>query len=429
MCAAATLVVAAALRLGAPAMALPGHLLGKVRRPSLWTHTDTLGRGESLAALLARSGLSGDDAAKALHAARGLDDRRIPAGLEVRVSGDSSAAVAAPADSTGTPANDGRPSDIVLNLSADRTLRLTREGDHWTATEEKTQWTIDTVVVRGVVHSTLYDALDAGAGTLLPKGARAELAWTLADIYEYRVDMSRELQDGDAVRAVFERQRSPAGTVKIGTIISAGLERSGNEMQAYRFSAGGAVRPEYYDQSGRSMRAQFLRAPLSFRRISSVFGMRKHPILGAWRAHKGTDYAADAGTPVRAIGDGVVMFAGVKGGYGNCIDVRHPNGFVSRYGHLRAFARGVRPGAHVAMGSTIGFVGMTGLATAPHLHFEILVGGVQRDSRTALKTSTGIPLAQADQGPFEQVKRLGLAALEGPTGPVPPKNTAAVTAP
>ena len=432
ICAAAALVAAAAIRLGTPEMRLPGHLLGQVRTPTLWSRTDTLGRGESLATLLGRAGLSGDEAAKALRAfsgADGLDDRRIPAGLEVRVSGDSGAVVATSGDSTATVATDPRPRAIALQLSPERTLHLTRDGDIWRVTEERIVWTTDTVVVRAVVHANLYEALDAGAGALLPKGARAELAWTFADIFEYRVDMSRELQDGDAVRVVFERGRSPSGGARAGTILSAGIERNGHEMQAFRFSPRGATRPEYYDQSGRSLRAQFLRAPLSFRRISSVFGMRKHPILGEWRAHKGTDYAANSGTPVRAIGDGIVIFAGIRGGYGNSIDVRHPNGYVSRYGHLRAFAKGVHSGACVSMGSTIGYVGMTGLATAPHLHFEILVGGVQRDSQTALRTSTGVPLEKTDLGQFDRVRRLAQAALDLPTGPMPGKSAVAVTAP
>ena len=131
------------------------------------------------------------------------------------------------------------------------------------------------------------------------------------------------------------------------------------------------------------MRAAFLRAPLEFRRISSVFGMRKHPILGIWRQHAGTDYAAAQGTPVRAVGDGVVIFAGRKGGYGNAIEVRHPNGFVTRYGHLRGFAKSTRRGARVDIGQTIGFVGMTGWATGPHLHYEFRVADQPRDPMSA----------------------------------------------
>jgi murein DD-endopeptidase MepM/ murein hydrolase activator NlpD len=369
--------------------------------PQEWTRTDTLGRGEPLATLLVRGGLTVDDAVRAMRAATGLDERRIPAGLEVIFRGDA----------TGE-----RPRDVALRLSSVNTLRLSRAGDSWTGRVEHIPWTTDTLVVRGVVRRTLYGALDEGASTLLPKGARAELAWTLADIYEYRIDMSRDLQDGDAVRVVFERGRSPSGAMRIGAILAAGVERGGRELRAIRFLSPGAQRAEYFDHDGRSLRAGFLRAPLSFRRISSVFGRRKHPILGDWRAHKGTDYAANAGTPVRAIGDGVVTFAGRRGGYGNAIEVKHPNGFVTRYGHLRAFAAGTSTGTRVTMGKTIGFVGMTGLATAPHLHFEVIVGGVQRDPRTALKESSGAPLASRDRAAFDRVRVVADGALDHAAG-------------
>jgi murein DD-endopeptidase MepM/ murein hydrolase activator NlpD len=198
--------------------------------------------------------------------------------------------------------------------------------------------------------------------------------------------------------------------VQLGNILAARFTLSGSTMDAVRYvKPDGAA--EYYDQTGRSMRASFLRAPLAFRRISSVFGVRKHPILGMWRAHKGTDYAANAGTPVRSIADGVVIFAGRKGGYGNAIDVRHPNGFVSRYGHLRGFARGIHAGAHVGIGQTIGYVGMTGLATGPHLHFEILVHGVQRNPSSVLSRTDGVPIPASERASFDSTKDVLLAAL------------------
>jgi murein DD-endopeptidase MepM/ murein hydrolase activator NlpD len=403
--AAVALLAAAALRFGP---ALPRTVDGGPPPPpgGAWTSVDTLGKGESLAAVLARGGLAGEDQAAAIRAASSLDSRKIPAGMEVRFTGDS------------TNGTDPRPTDIALLLSADRTLHLLRTGSTWASREERTPWTTDTLVMHGVVHSNLYDAVNAGSGDLLSKGARAELAWTIADIFEYRIDMSRELQDGDAVRAVFERSRSPSGVVRIGAILAAGLERSGAELQAIRFVPRGETRAEYYDQDGRSLRAAFLRAPLSFRRISSVFGMREHPILGSWRSHKGTDYAAASGTPVRSIGNGIVVFAGTRGGYGNSIDVRHPNGFVTRYGHLRGFASGVRTGTRVSMGQTIGYVGMTGLATGPHLHFEVIVGGVQRDPRTALKSNAGPPLAAAELAAFDAVRHAAIGQLEQAAGVV-----------
>ena len=371
-----------------------------------WSTLDTLAKGESLAAVLARGGLSGEDQMAAIRAATGIDPRKIPAGMEVRFSGDS------------TNGTDPRPTDIALLLSADRTLHLVRTGTAWSSREELTPWTTDTIVMHGVVHSNLYDAVNTGSGDLLNKGARAELAWTIADIFEYRIDMSRELQDGDAVRAVFERSRAPSGLVRIGAILAAGLERGGAELQAIRFVPAGETRAEYYDQDGRSLRSTFLRAPLSFRRISSVFGMREHPILGDVRAHKGTDYAAEMGTPVRSVADGVVTFAGPHGGYGNSIDIRHPNGFVTRYGHMRGFASGIRVGTRVTMGQTIGYVGVTGLTTGPHLHFEVLVGGVQRDPLKALKATAGPPVAAGELAAFDRVRHAALTELDAPAGEV-----------
>jgi murein DD-endopeptidase MepM/ murein hydrolase activator NlpD len=149
-----------------------------------------------------------------------------------------------------------------------------------------------------------------------------------------------------------------------------------------------------------------------------VFGMREHPILGSWRSHKGTDYAAASGTPVRSIGNGIVVFAGTRGGYGNSIDVRHPNGFVTRYGHLRGFASGVRTGTRVSMGQTIGYVGMTGLATGPHLHFEVIVGGVQRDPRMALKSNAGPSLPSGELAAFDAVRHGALSQLDQAAGVV-----------
>jgi murein DD-endopeptidase MepM/ murein hydrolase activator NlpD len=237
----------------------------------------------------------------------------------------------------------------------------------------------DTVVVRGVVRSTLHDAVYSGAARALPIPGRAELAWRLADVFEYRVDMSRDLEPGDEVRVLVERALRPDGSVYASDMLAARLTVRGSPIEAVRYRRGG-----YVDRRGRSLRATFLRAPLNFRRVSSVFGMRYHPILGRWREHRGIDYAARSGTPVRTVGDGVVIFAGWRGSYGNLVEVAHVGGMVTRYAHLRGYAGGARPGARVRVGQTIGFVGSTGLSTGPHLHFEMLVNGRYADPRYAL---------------------------------------------
>jgi murein DD-endopeptidase MepM/ murein hydrolase activator NlpD len=269
---------------------------------------------------------------------------------------------------------------------------------------------VDTLTVNGVIKSSLFSALDNSSDGSLPRAARHELAFSLADIFEYRVDMAKDLQVGDKFHILVERLQKPNGAIIVNKILGARIAVAGNEIDAVRFDSPSAS-GEYFDAAGKSLRASFLRAPVAFRRISSIFGARKHPILGIWRQHKGTDYAAAMGTPVRSIGDGVVIFAGRKGGYGNVIDIRHRNGFVSRYGHLRNFAKGIHEGSHVAIGSTIAAVGMTGLATGPHLHFEILVNGVQRDPRIALQMKGGDPIPSSERGVFDKQMSKTLAAF------------------
>jgi murein DD-endopeptidase MepM/ murein hydrolase activator NlpD len=270
---------------------------------------------------------------------------------------------------------------------------------------------IDTVTVSGVIKSSLYSALNNASAADLPRSERAELAFSLADIFEYRVDMSKDLQVGDKFHILVERLEKPNGAIIINKILGARLALSGNEIEAIRFDSR-AASGQYFDASGKSLRAAFLRAPVAFRRISSIFGGRRHPVLGIWRKHKGTDYAAAMGTPVRSIGDGVVVFAGRKGGYGNVIDIRHRNGYVSRYGHLRNFAKGIHVGSRVSIGTTIAAVGQSGLATGPHLHFEILVNGVQRDPKIALQMKGGDPIPSSERGVFQQIHDRTVAALE-----------------
>ncbi len=270
---------------------------------------------------------------------------------------------------------------------------------------------VDTVTVSGTIQSSLFSAL-ARSGEGLPRQARAELAFSLADIFEYRVDMSKDLQVGDKFHILVERLQKPNGAIIVNKVLGAKLALSGNEIEAIRFDSR-AASGEYFDGAGKSLKSSFLRAPVAFRRISSIFGGRRHPVLGIWRQHKGTDYAAAMGTPVRSVGDGVVVFAGRKGGYGNVIDVRHRNGYVSRYGHLRNFASGIHTGSRVSIGSTIAYVGQSGLATGPHLHFEILVNGVQRDPRIALQMKGGEPIPSSERGVFEALKNRTLASFGG----------------
>ena len=380
---------AAAITVGRPISERPAAsvLAAGPRLSSRWrTKVDTVRNGEPLAKALMRAGVPGEEAVAALQSSAAIDARRIRAGTTITTRVDP----------------DSGTSEIVLQLAIDRFVRLTRSAPkQWAEREERLAWTTDTVLVGGVVTSTLTEAIADGAESF-PGRVRPELAYALADILEYRVDLSRDLQKGDSVRVLVERERTATGLVRPGKILAARLTVDGRPVETLRFVQGS--RASYFDGEGKAMQAACLRAPLAFRRISSVFGLRRHPILGTVRRHQGMDYAAARGTPVRALGDGRVIFAGWRGGYGKTIEIRHTNGMVTRYGHLNAFSRGIRAGVPVRIAQTIGQVGSTGLSTAPHLHFEVLVAGRHRDPRIAFRNVTGEPLAPVHRAAFTELK-------------------------
>ncbi len=275
---------------------------------------------------------------------------------------------------------------------------------------------VDTVAINGTIHSSLLASLASVGQSDFPPSQRRSLAWNLADIFERRVNMARDVDDGDKFHVLVERLQQPNGKIIINKILGAKLSLGDRVIEAVHFKTNNSS-SEWFDGKGKSLTASFLRAPLDFRRITSVFGPRNHPIFGTWRNHTGTDYAAPMGTPVHAIGDGVVMSVGRRGGYGNMIDIRHANGMVSRYGHMSRFASSVHDGTHVKMGSTIGYVGMTGWATGPHLHFEIRVNGVARDPGSALRKQTGEPLTGAEGRLFREVRHQTLTDMQTESGP------------
>ena len=327
---------------------------------------DTLRRGETLSELLARQGILDLDldAARPRHRARPP-----PAPLRPRVQLPSSGAGFAPT------------TRITVRSSPEQRVIFQRATDRWDTAVESITWRSEPFRIEGAIDNSLYEAIDAQVSDdQLDAGQRQRLAWDLADIYAWQVDFTRDIQTGDRFRVVFDRMISEDGEIRFGRVLASDLTMSGKSMTAFRFEGGD--RPTFYDADGNSLRRAFLRAPVQFRRISSTFARsRRHPVLGITRRHQGTDYAANPGTPVMAAGDGVVLRAGRAGGYGNLIELRHRNGITTRYGHLRGFARGIRGGARVTQGQTIGYVGSTGLASGPHLHYEFRVNGVAKDSR------------------------------------------------
>ena len=346
---------------------------------------DTLRRGETLSDLLRRQGVADLDASR-LDPALALDPRRLRPGLVF---------------SFRRPARDSLPTEISVRTAPERRVIFRRVATGWAGSVAPIAWRSEELRIEGAIDNSLYEALDSQVSDdVLDAPARQRLAWDLADVYAWQVDFTRDIQPGDRFQVLFERLISQDGEIRFGRVLAGDLTMSGKSLTAFRFDDEG--RTAYYDADGNSLRRAFLRAPLQFRRISSRFARsRRHPVLGITRRHEGTDYAAAPGTPVMAAGDGVVIRAGWGGGYGNLVELRHRNGITTRYGHLRRIARGVRAGARVGQGQTLGYVGSTGLANGPHLHYEFRVNGVAKDSRR-VNLGNGAPISPIQRPAFER---------------------------
>jgi murein DD-endopeptidase MepM/ murein hydrolase activator NlpD len=372
-------------------------------------YSDTLRPRETLAHVLARAGLSGAEQAALLAAATGLDARRLRAGQVVHFR---------------RPLDGDAVDRVMLRPSPERRVWIERRRREagWIQTEETIPWIVVPVLATAVVNRTLYDALDSAiADTTLPAAERVGLAWAIADVYDWQIDFTRDVRPGDRVQVLFERLESAEGERRFGRIVAARVDAAGRPSYAFWFEPESGT-GGFYDDQGRSLRRAFLRAPLEFRRISSRFGGRYHPILKRWRSHQGTDYAAAAGTPVRTTADGIVTRAARSGGYGLMVEVRHANGIRTRYGHLSRLARGIGVGARVSQRQTIGYVGATGLATGPHLHYEFLVNGRPTNPQRR-DAGSGRPVPAARRPQYEAVRELLLARLEPPvalTGAIAP---------
>lgn len=238
----------------------------------------------------------------------------------------------------------------------------------WRGAEELIPIRTATVTVAGEVEASLYLAMDAA-------GEDPWLTLTLVDIFAWDVDFFTETQPGDTFRIVVEKRYVGDDFVGYGDVLGAEYAMvSGKRHRAFRFEFDDG-KIGYYTEDGKAVQKAFLKSPIKFASITSRYGLRRHPILKYARAHRGVDYGAPMGTAVWTVGDGVVAYAGRKGGYGRVIYVRHSNGLQTRYAHLRGYARGIRTGARVHQKQVIGYVGKSGLATGPHLHFEVLRNG------------------------------------------------------
>lgn len=243
----------------------------------------------------------------------------------------------------------------------------------------------------GKIRSSLFQAIDDA-------GLDDDIAAQLAEVFSGEIDFHRDLHPGDRFSVVYETMHAGSEYIRTGKVVAAEFQNGPDRYRAFLYAESDGS-DSYFTEDGKSLRRSFLRSPLEFSRITSGFSTsRFHPVLDTWRAHRGVDYGAPMGTRVRATGDGRIRLAGQMRGYGNVVVISHPNGFETLYGHLAGFGSGVRAGTRINQGDIIGFVGMTGLATGPHLHYEMRVDGVHRDPlKVIAPPSAGISPSQTSR--------------------------------
>jgi murein DD-endopeptidase MepM/ murein hydrolase activator NlpD len=388
---------------GAPAAEV-GELPAVYAAPAERMEVKRLGSGQTLGGVLSPTLGPGEQQAALMAFQELASPRRLATGTEVTLRQRSA---------------DGWVRGVDVTLNADSTVRLTRDDFGWHSSVIVTPLRVDTIFAAGSIEQSLYVAMrDNPSLANIPESDRLELIFALDKVFQWQIDFSRQIQPGDYYRFAVERKVRPNGSMHSEKIVAAELINSGKSFHAVWFDVEGDGVGSYYDMEGKSLRAAFLKKPLEFRRISSVFSNgRLHPILRTWRAHRGVDYAAATGTPVQATANGTIVVRGVSGGYGNLVEIRHQNGFTTRYGHLSRFASGFRVGSPVRQGEVIGYVGRTGLATGPHLHYEMLRSGRHVDPLNAVLPTGGEPIPghAVERWQQEMVGRLVLLeVLPGP---------------
>lgn len=354
------------------------------------TRAFTVGRGETFAGLLTRAGATPAEATNAVVSIAGVyDTRRIRPGQPVNLiferGGGSDARLTAVAFR----------SEPGASVTANRTL----DGE-FAAREVLMPLTFEIARIASQVQTSLY-------GTALNLGATDREVAALADAFSYDVDFQRDVQPGDDFELVFERFYDDEGnTVRTGDLLFVSLETRRGARNFYSFLAPGTNQPDWYDADGKSARRFLMKTPINGARLSSRFGMRRHPVLGYSRMHRGVDFAAPTGTPILAAGEGVVVRVGPFSSFGNYVRIRHGDGYETAYAHMSRFARGLRAGSRVRQGQVIGYVGTTGRSTGPHLHFEVLENGVQVNPRN-VKMQKGEPLKGTELASFkDHVRKL-----------------------
>ncbi len=310
-------------------------------------------RGDTLASVLARLGVSDTGAFQYLRGhpdARALTNNLRP-GRALRAETNA----------------DGALVNLSYSLSPAESVTVTRAGDLFSTNKTALQAERRVHMMGAEIRSSLFGAADAAG---LPDSVTTQIA----EIFSGDIDFHKDIRRGDSFRVVYEMLYHEGEFVKAGRVLATEFVNNGKTFAAVWYeNPQDAEASGYYTPEGKNLRKAFLRSPLEFSRVTSGFGGRMHPIHNTWKQHNGVDYGAPSGTRIRATGDGVIEFAGKQGGYGNVVVVRHQGRFTTLYAHMSGFGPGMTKGARVSQGDTIGFVGQTGWATGPHLHYEFRV--------------------------------------------------------
>jgi len=302
-----------------------------------------------------------------------------------------------------------RLAEIALDVAPDRDILVARrEDDRFHASEVARDLVRRLEKAEGIIQTSLYDAA-------MEAGLPISILMEMVQIFSFDVDFQREIQKGDKFEVLYENLLNDDGeSVALGPVLFAALSVSGKMIGLYRHEPGnGPV--DYFNIKGQSARKALMLTPINGASLSSGYGMRRHPVLGYNKMHRGLDFSAPRGTAIVAAGDGVIERAGRNGSYGNYVRIRHNGTYQTAYAHMKGFARGIRSGQRVRQGQTIGYVGTTGRSTGPHLHYEVLRSGTQMNPRK-LKLPTGQKLKGADLAQFEQqVRKIRVLIAEVPS--------------
>ncbi len=356
---------------------LPNVVTSLDNHAEFW-HIDQVRRDDTLGSLFKRMNIQDEETIKALMVdprADALNTQLVP-GHTLKTKADLA----------------GKLQQLEYEIDDETILNVTLTPNGYEVSTQKLSLNIRRVLKSVTIVNSLFGATDAA-------GISDQIVLQLADIFSSEIDFNEDLWPDDKFNVIYEGYYNAGELIKTGNVLAVEFSNKGKIYQAVRFGDA-EEKFAYYTPEGKALHKSFLRSPVEFSRISSTFSKgRFHPILQRMRAHQGVDFAAPQGTRVKASGEGIVDFVGKKGGYGNVIVLKHKNGISTVYGHLSAFTKGLRKGLKVAQSDIIGYVGMTGLATGPHLHYEFLVGKVHKDPlKVALPTS--VPIDEKDRPVF-----------------------------